>query len=131
MAIPVLINRDTTLLITDESGDITDGAELGLYVDDTQVVRRYSLTLDERQPVLLAARTNHHKAAGFAAYMVAGALWSGSMSLRDDAHSASRWAAQVAEVSAHEQVRPTVERLQRSARDLIDRMVAVTIEHPA
>jgi hypothetical protein len=57
MAIPVLINRDTTLLITDESGDITDGAELGLYVDDTQVVRRYSLTLDERQPVLLAART--------------------------------------------------------------------------
>jgi glycogen debranching enzyme len=56
MAIPVLINRDTTFLISDESGDITDGAELGLYVDDTRVLSRYALTVDGHQPVLLAAR---------------------------------------------------------------------------
>lgn len=56
MVIPVLINNDTTFLISDESGDITDGAELGLYVDDTRVLSRYALTLDGRELVLLAAR---------------------------------------------------------------------------
>jgi glycogen debranching enzyme len=52
----LVINRDTTFLISDELGDISDGTELGLYVDDTRVLSRYALTLDHRQPLLLAAR---------------------------------------------------------------------------
>jgi glycogen debranching enzyme len=44
--IPLLINRHTTFVMSDESGDIPDGSELGLYVDDTRIVRRYAITLD-------------------------------------------------------------------------------------
>src|SRR5688572_23052189 len=52
----LLINRDTTFVISDDLGDVPDDAELGLYVDDTRLLRRYALTLDRRRPLLLAAR---------------------------------------------------------------------------
>jgi glycogen debranching enzyme len=53
---PLIINRDTTFLISDELGDVPDGAEFGLYVEDIRVIRRYALTVEGQSPLLLTAR---------------------------------------------------------------------------
>jgi hypothetical protein len=42
----ITINEDTTFLITDELGNVPEGAELGLYHEDTRFLCGYWLTLD-------------------------------------------------------------------------------------
>src|SRR5437764_10803164 len=57
------INEDTTFLITDELGNVPEGAELGLYEDDTRFLSRYQLTLNGEVPLPLAARATDYYAA--------------------------------------------------------------------
>jgi glycogen debranching enzyme len=57
------ISRDTTSLISDGSGDIPDGAEFGLYLDDTRILQRHELALDGRPAIALGARATDHCSA--------------------------------------------------------------------
>jgi glycogen debranching enzyme len=59
----ITINEDTTFLIADELGNIPEGAELGLYQDDTRFLSRYELRLNDELPLALAARPTDHYAA--------------------------------------------------------------------
>lgn len=59
----ITINENTTFLISDELGNVTEGAELGLYHEDTRFLCLYELTLDDQPPLLLAARAIDYYAA--------------------------------------------------------------------
>lgn len=61
----VTIHEDSTFLITNELGDIPEGAALGLYVEDTRFLSRYLLFLDGAPPVALSARSIAHCAAEY------------------------------------------------------------------
>src|SRR5215210_5091860 len=60
---PLVINEGAIFLVCDESGDVPEGAEFGLYVDDVRVLGRHALTLDGRRPVLLTARATDSASA--------------------------------------------------------------------
>jgi glycogen debranching enzyme len=59
----ITINEDTTFLIADELGNVPEGAELGLYQDDTRFVSHYELCLNGEPPLGLAARATDYYAA--------------------------------------------------------------------
>jgi hypothetical protein len=59
----LVINKDTTFLVTDELGNVPAGAEYGLYHEDTRFLCRYELTLDGQAPLPLSARATDHSAA--------------------------------------------------------------------
>ena len=59
----ITINEDTTFLISDEFGNIPEGAELGLYQDDTRFLSRYELSLNDEMPLSLAARPTDYYVA--------------------------------------------------------------------
>jgi glycogen debranching enzyme len=63
VAVQLVINKDATFLIADESGNIPDGADFGLYLDDTRFLQRHELTLDDQPPVPLGARATDHSSA--------------------------------------------------------------------
>ncbi len=52
----ITIHSDTTFLICDELGNLLDGADFGLYQEDTRFLSRYELTLSEQQLLPLAAQ---------------------------------------------------------------------------
>lgn len=56
----ITINKGTSFLLTDLSGDIIPGEEFGLYHQDTRFLSTYRLTIDGVKPVLLAARQVKH-----------------------------------------------------------------------
>src|ERR671924_2049749 len=64
-AVPPLINinKDTTFLVSDELGNVPQGAEYGLYHDDTRHLCRYELTLAGQLPLCLSARATDHSTA--------------------------------------------------------------------
>ena len=59
----ITINEDTTFLIHDEFGNVLEGAELGLYQEDTRFLSRYELSLNGEMPLSLAARATDYYAA--------------------------------------------------------------------
>ncbi len=59
----ITINEDTTFLITDELGNVPEGAELGLYHEDTRFLCQYRLTLDGQLPLPLAAQATDYYVA--------------------------------------------------------------------
>jgi glycogen debranching enzyme len=65
VAMQLMINRDATFLISDELGNIPDGADFGLYLADTRFLRRHELTLDAQPPVALGARATGQESAAY------------------------------------------------------------------
>ncbi|MDQ4079114.1 MAG: hypothetical protein M3220_23075, partial [Chloroflexota bacterium] len=59
----ITINEDTTFLITDDMGNVPEGAELGLYHQDTRFLCLYELTLDGQPPLVLTAQATDYYAA--------------------------------------------------------------------
>lgn len=59
----ITINEDSTFLISNELGDISVGAELGLYHEDTRFLSRYELLLDGQPPLVLSARATDYCSA--------------------------------------------------------------------
>jgi glycogen debranching enzyme len=59
----VTINEDTTFLICDELGDVSEEVGNGLYHQDTRFLCRYQMRLDGELPLLLTARATDHYAA--------------------------------------------------------------------
>lgn len=59
----ITINQNTTFLICDDRGDVTEGGDHGLYSDDTRYLSTYRLLLGGVAPVLLTARPTTYDAA--------------------------------------------------------------------
>jgi glycogen debranching enzyme len=52
----ITISEEAAFLVCDDWGDVSSGAEFGLYDQDTRFLSRLDLRLDGQRPVLLAAR---------------------------------------------------------------------------
>lgn len=78
----IIINEDTTFLICDELGNVPEGAELGLYHQDTRFLCWYDLKLDGQPPILLTARaTDYYTSAHFLTNPALADLPRGTLSL--------------------------------------------------
>ncbi len=78
----ITINESTTFLISDDLGNIPEGAELGLYHEDTRFLCRYDLTLEGQPPLLLTAHaTDYYAAAHFLTNPALKAVPRGSLSV--------------------------------------------------
>jgi len=61
----IVINNGTTFLVSDEKGNMLDDPEFGLYYRDMRYLRKFNLTIDDKELHLLTSRNVNYFSAAY------------------------------------------------------------------